>query len=85
MRYKFTEIAPSNKRQYVFAVGKKDIEILMGLVANACAHKPMLPRTPENEGYLEVYNRIRSMRRDFNKAYEEAKKLGDDGNRRKLL
>lgn len=85
MRYKLTDYAPSNKRQYTFAVGKKDIEILMGLVQNACHHAPTLPKTEENEVYWDIYNRLRSMRRSFAEAYQEAEKLGDDGKRRKLL
>ena len=85
MRYKLTDYAPSNKRQYTFAVGKKDIEILMGLVQNACLHAPNLPKTPENTNYLDVYSRLRSMRRSFAEAHRIAEGLGDDGERRKVL
>lgn len=83
MRYKLTDYAPSNKRQYSFAVGKKDIEILMGLVSNACLHRPALPKTPENAQYWDIYNRLRSMNQAFRKALTEAEALGDDGERRK--
>lgn len=85
MRYKLTDFAPSNKRQYTFAVGKKDIEILKGLVQNACRHAPMLPDTNENRIYRDVYTRLRSMNSALAKALKEAEALGDDGERRKLL
>lgn len=84
MRYKLNDFAPSNKRQYTFAVGKKDIEILKGLVDNANAHHPALPKSTENEVYNDVYNRLRSMSVAFRKALAEAEALGDDGFRRKL-
>lgn len=78
MRYKITEHAPSNKRQYVFAVGKYDIEILYGLVLNASAGVPQIKET------VDMRHRLKSMVKALAQALAEAESLGDDGGRKKV-
>jgi hypothetical protein len=82
MRYKFNELAPSNKRQYFLAVGVKDVEILLGLVNNACDHMPRL-RKDHSPEYSDIYTRLRSMRRTLAEAHKIGTELGDDGERKK--
>lgn len=84
MRYRYNEYAPSGKRQYLLAMGVKDIEIIMGLIQNACAHAPTLDKI-NNPEYADVYTRLRSMRRALSQAHTEAEKLSDEGKRRKPL
>ena len=82
MRYRFSEFAPSNHRQYVLAVGVKDIEILLGLVDNACNGMPRLAKDVNSE-YNDIYMRIRNMRKTLQVALAEADRLDDHGERRK--
>lgn len=87
MRYKFTEHAPSGKRQYFIALGVNDLEILKGLVDNAMAHMPRLQKNskqPRDKTYTDVYDRLRSMSKPLSDALDEAKKLEDDGKRKKV-
>ena len=82
MRYRFTEFAPSNHRQYVLAVGIKDIEIILGLVDKACDTMPRLAKDVNSE-YNDIYLRIRHMRKALRAALDEATLLDDHGERRK--
>lgn len=82
MRYRFTEFAPSNQRQYFFALGLKDMKIMAGLAQKAYDLMPKLPKQ-ENPAYDEVRVRLRQMVKTMREAIAEAEKLEDTGNRRK--
>lgn len=80
MRFNIGYIAPSNKRQYQFSCGMKDLEILDGLVTKACQSMPALSQR-SNPEYRDIYDRMRAMRKDLSEGLAEAMKLGDDGTR----
>lgn len=81
MRFRFSEFAPSNKRQYLLALGVRDIEIMLGLVSRAAESMPRLTRL-SNPQYDEVRVRIKSMEKALTSALAEANRLLDDGDRR---
>lgn len=82
MRYKLNEFAPSNKRQYWFAVGVRDLKILKGLAIRSLENMPHLPDDPDMR---DVQSRLRSMAKSLDEAIQEAEELGDDGERRKPI
>ena len=82
MRYKFSEFAPSNQRQYFFALGVKDMKIMLGLAKNAYDSMPKLSRL-DNPAYDEVRVRLHQMRKAIEAAITEAEGLDDIGKRRK--
>lgn len=82
MRYKFTEFAPSNQRQYFFALGLKDMKIMAGLAQKAYDSMPKLGKK-ENPAYDEVRIRLRQMVKSMTEAISEAEVLEDTGKRRK--
>ena len=75
MRFRRIELSPANRRQYTFALGRKDIELLMQESLNA--HRYM-PNTPE---LRESKQRLSKITRAFYEALEVAKQDGDDGAR----
>jgi len=80
MKYKYHDKASSGKRQYWLAIGLKDAEIMHGLVVNACNNMPALDKKTNPE-YMDLYNRMRSMRRSLHQAVEAGKSLNDSGKR----
>lgn len=79
MRFRWTEYAPSNKRQYVMSISLRDLEIMHALAANADRAMPKIPSNPQ---YEEVRTRLASMAKAMTAALVEADRLEDDGNRR---
>jgi len=51
-----------------------------GLVVNACNNMPALDKKTNPE-YMDLYNRMRSMRRSLYQAVEAGKELNDSGKR----
>ncbi len=82
MRYKLSEFAPSNQRQYLFALGVKDMKVMLGLAQNAYDAMPKMAKK-ENPAYDEVRVRLRQMCKAMKDAISEADALADEGKRRK--
>lgn len=81
MRYKYSDFAPSNKRQYFLAVGVKDLYVLKGLTEKALRSFPHMPQNPE---MLDVEHRLGSMNKALKEAILAAEELNDEGSRKKL-
>ena len=75
MRFRHDQIAPSGKRQYWIALGRVDIELLLGEATNALAH------TPDVAALHEVRGRRRGIKRGLSDALAVAKANGDEGDR----
>lgn len=75
MRFKRVELSPANKRQYLLAVGLRDIELLLGA---ALASNRNIPILPENK-----YDRRRltSICKALGEALEVAQDDNDSGSR----
>ena len=75
MRFKRIELSPANKKQYLFTLGRKDIELLWHEAL--LAHKHM-PNTSE---FKDAKRRLSSMSKGFAEALQIANQDGDDGDR----
>lgn len=75
MRFIRTELSPANKKQYLMAMGLKDIELLYETAL--LAHKYM----PNTKELKDSKRRLSKISRAFGLAIEEAKQDGDDGER----
>lgn len=78
MRYRYEEFAPTNKRQYVIAVGVHELRALLGATQVAIRNAPTVT---EEEG--ERLNALRSSQRGLIQAIKAAEEIEDDGKRRK--
>lgn len=78
MRYRYEEFAPTNKRQYVIAVGVHELRALLDAARVVLAHTP--DRTREQSEYAGA---LKSSIRGLTDAIEYAESIKDDGKRRK--
>lgn len=83
MRYKFSEFAPSGKRQYSILLGVKDISIMCGLARNALDNFPSFSKDTHPD-LVEVKSRLRSMCKALQDAEKDANALSDEGRRRPI-
>lgn len=77
MRYRYEEYAPSNKKQYVIAVGVHELRALLGATQAAIRNAPDV--TLEEKQRL---NALRSTQKGLVAAIKVADANGDTGNRR---
>lgn len=77
MRYRYEEYAPSNKRQYVIAVGLHELRALLGAAKVAKAH--CVTETQEGKDRLTA---LSSTIRGLSEAMKVAESNGDNGKRR---
>jgi hypothetical protein len=82
MRYKYTEFAPSNKRQYFIAVGLAELQILQGVTEKALRHFPHVKGDPL---MLQQEQHLQNINKGLIEAVKEAQRLVDDGQRRGLI
>lgn len=75
MRFTRTELSPANKKQYVMAMGKKDIELLREVAH--LAHKYM----PNTKELKDDKRRLSSIAQAFSQAMEQAKNDSDEGDK----
>lgn len=75
MRFKTIEISPAGKKQYLVALGRVDIELLLGEAINAERH---LPRT---DSLKPIRHRLKGIVAGLQEALEIAKADGDEGDR----
>ena len=78
MRYRYEEYAPTNKVQYVIAVGVHELRALLGATQVAIRNAPNVT-SEENERL----NALRSSQRGLVQAIKVAELNQDDGKRRK--
>lgn len=74
MRFIRRELSPANKKQYLLALGKRDLELLVGVSKLASKNMPILPDNKDDR------QRLRSMTKSLSEALEMCIKDGDDGN-----
>lgn len=75
MRLKSDSISPAGNREYWIAVGRKDIELMLGLAISA---KHYIPHTEDTR---DTRQRLRSMITALTDAKKVAEKYGDEGYR----
>ena len=75
MRFIRKEISPAGKYQYLLALGRVELELLLGEAINAKKH------TPAVEGMKPVRNRLSRIVSGLQKALDVAKADGDEGDR----
>lgn len=73
MRFTRTELSPANKKQYVMAMGKKDIELLHEVAL--LAHK----YTPNTKEMHDAKRRLASIAKGFSQAMAEVQYDSDEG------
>ncbi len=73
MRFKRVELSPANKRQYLIALGVRDIELMLGEALNAAQHTPP---TKENKHDRRRLNAIVKGLRDALKVAESDRDNG---------
>lgn len=62
------------KPRYLLAVGKPELQVLEGLLANAARHMPMAGRSGYETGeYMSTARTIRNMLSEVGKAVKESK------------
>ncbi len=77
MRYRYEEYAPSNKKQYVIAVGVHELRALLDAARAVCKHAP--ERTEEQRQYKGA---LQASMRGLGDAIKHAEAQGDTGKRR---
>lgn len=73
MRFKRIELSPANKKQYLLALSKRDLELLHGEALNAYAH---MPRTPDAKVDRQ---RLHGIVKGLEEALEAVKNDSDEG------
>lgn len=73
MRFKRVELSSHNKRQYLLALGVRDLELLMGISKAASESMPILPE------YKTDRRRLRKITKGLAEAIEVAKADNDEG------
>lgn len=73
MRFKRVELSPANKRQYLIALGRVDIELLLGEAINAKKH------TPDTADFAETHSRLASIVKGLKQALVAAQADNDEG------
>ena len=72
MKFIRKALSPANKRQYLLALGRKDIELLLGEAINAARYTPTTMAAKDDK------RRLRSIAAALGEALEVAKEDGDD-------
>lgn len=75
MRFIRKELSPANKPQYLLALGRKDIELLIGEAVNAARYTPSTQEQKDNK------RRLRSIAAALGEALDVAKADNDEGAR----
>ena len=82
MRYKYTEYAPSNKRQYFIAIGLRELQILQGVTEKAIS---TFPHVRDDMEMLQTEAHLQNINKGLREAMQEAQRLVDNGHRRGLV
>lgn len=77
MRFIRTALSPASKRQYLLALGKKDIELLLGEARNAYRYYPVI----SNKNEKNAKQRLKGIVSGLEDALRQAQSDGDEGER----